>query len=421
MATRVWEGGAPAVKQESRATPANVEVGDIFTLTINGRDVDFTATAATVANVTAGLTAAWNAAGAPAEHQEITATDQTTYVELLGDTAGVPFTVTGSAVNGGATDDQTLTVTNPTAATGPNHWDNASNWSGDTVPVSTDDVIVENSDIPILYGLDQNAVTLASLTVMASFTGATALIGLPRNNANGYVEYRDTYLKISATSAYLGLGAGDGSGRVKLDTGTNQTDLNVWKSDTGVEATDGIPAILWKGTHASNTATVNKGSVGIAFFGGETATLTTLNVGFTETQATDSDVTCGDGLTLTTLTVDGGTVELANDATTVVLTGGVLDVIKSAAITTFTLEAGTCWYRSTGTVTTLVVRGGATISYVRDNRPRTVTNCDLYENATLDNSNGSVTFTNGFKTQHTNLAGLNILMPDARTYTISGT
>jgi hypothetical protein len=111
-------GGVPQV---DRFTPATVEIGDIFTLTatdgVASAAVSFTATAATVANVTAGLTAAWNASG-NALHTPITAADVTTSMTLTADTAGVPFSVAPSTTDGGGANTQTLTRTVVTANSG---------------------------------------------------------------------------------------------------------------------------------------------------------------------------------------------------------------------------------------------------------------------------------------------------------------
>jgi len=104
------------VAQESRATPGTVEIGDIFDLLVGGEVMaTFTATVATVANVTAGLTAAWNDS-THSSAASITASDETTYIKLLGDVKGVAFTVTGSTTDGGGNDTQTLTISTPTAA-----------------------------------------------------------------------------------------------------------------------------------------------------------------------------------------------------------------------------------------------------------------------------------------------------------------
>lgn len=94
---------------EIRVTPGSVESTDVFSILAAGVAIaTFTATGATVANVTAGLETAWNAS--TSEYATyITAVDQTTYLELKGGT-GEGFAVTTSTTDGGGTDAQTLTA-----------------------------------------------------------------------------------------------------------------------------------------------------------------------------------------------------------------------------------------------------------------------------------------------------------------------
>jgi hypothetical protein len=387
--THVWNGDALPVAQVDSFTPANVETTDIFTLTCNGRSVSFTATAATVANVTAGLTTAWNAS-TEVEHTELTASDQTTYMDLTSDTAGVPFTVTASTTDGGGTDDQTLTRAAVTANAGPNVWA-ADNFDSGTLPANTDTVIFENSNVDCLYGLDQNAVTLTLLTIRQSYTGK---IGLPRTNAtNSYVEYRDTFLKISATTVDIGEGEGNGSGRIKVNVGSNQTAVNIYNQGTRAET--GIPCVLWQGTHASNTFNLVKGDAGVAFFGGETSTIATLQVGYISNQSSDSELLCGSGTTLTTVTVNGGEVDLDSNVTTLNQTAGDVTLRSAATVTTWNLDGGTAYHASTGTLTTLNVGGGAIFDCRRSLGARTITNANLYQGATINDPMKTVTFTNG--------------------------
>jgi len=104
MATRVWRGGAATAAKVVVAVPAFVAVDEVFSLIATGDDgntctVSFTATATTVASVTAGLAAAWNASNHPLTRLA-TASDQTTNVTLTATTAGIPFVVTGSVTAG---------------------------------------------------------------------------------------------------------------------------------------------------------------------------------------------------------------------------------------------------------------------------------------------------------------------------------
>lgn len=88
--------GVAGVAQVSTATPSNVEVGDTFSTTINGLQIDFVATVATVANVTAGLTSAINGS---AQAANVTAVDGGSLVTITADVAGTAFTITSTATN----------------------------------------------------------------------------------------------------------------------------------------------------------------------------------------------------------------------------------------------------------------------------------------------------------------------------------
>lgn len=369
MSTYTWKGDAVAQSKAIPFTPANVEVGDIFTLTCAGESVSFTATATSVANVTAGLVAAWNASTEPA-HTEITATDNTTYLTLTHDTAGVDFDVTSSVTNSsGGTDDQVLTKGSATGEAGPNWWSDPDNWLEDgaataDAPQTGDDVVIENSDVDILYGLAQSAVTLASLTVRKNYTGK---IGLPNMVAAGthvtatsaYAEYRDKYLTIGATACNIGQGTGTGSGRIKIDFSTVQTTCKVHGSGSTIETN--IPAIILKGTHASNAFTVNAGDVGIAFFGNDTSVVNTC-------QVNGGTLRIGPYLSadVTTLSITDGTVTLEDEAKTVNITGGTLNFLGSGGIdTALRIDGGTVYYFATGTNVAMVVNGG--LAFVRAN------------------------------------------------------
>src|SRR6185312_10595621 len=72
----------------------------------------------------------------------------------------------------------------------------------------------------------------------------------------------------------LGAGAGSGSPKIQLDTDIDQTALKIIA--TGGSTDQGIPAVIWKGQNASNTANLISGDLGIALFAGETAFLASL-------------------------------------------------------------------------------------------------------------------------------------------------
>lgn len=398
MATRYWQPSALATYEKKTITVANTwATNDTGTITINGNDLTVTVgAAATTADVAAALVAAFNGSSAVGtetrnttgnlipEFNEITATLSGSTVILTHDTAGVPFTATVSESTAGS---GTLAIANTITASGPNYWDNADNWSGSTVPVDADTVVIASGSVDILYGLNQTSVSLATLRIEQGYSGK---IGLPHRNANGYSEYRTAYLTLGdvgdtqAMTVYVGSGEGAGSGRIKIDNGDAQTTLVVY--NTGNPAETGIPSLLFKGTHASNAATVNKGSVGFAVLGDETASsttvLTTLNVGYTTNPAGDATVRCGLGCAATTINQSGGKLETNTAATTITKTGGELTLAgNGVTVATLNERGGTTYVTGTVTITNASVSNAGVLDYSRDMRAKTLSNqLNIYGN-----------------------------------------
>jgi hypothetical protein len=419
MATNTWEGGAAAVAQVDTVTPANVEVGDIFTITINGKSVSFTATEATVSNVTAGIVALFNASEEP-EFAEITAADATTHVTLTADTAGVPFTATASATNGGAADTQTFTRAESVANSGPNDANVASNWSTGSVPAGGDDLVFENSAVDCLYHLESLG-NESSLTIKRSYTGK---IGLPRSNANGYVEYRPTALALGTAITSIDIGQGDGSGssRINLAIGNLSAGLTINVHYTAGRVLTGVPPILiTTGTQSDDTTlVVNRGDVGVAFHTGDTAVIDILEVGYVTSQTVDAKVTLGSGVSpLTTVTKSGGILYCDSAIVTLVNHAGTVYLGGSATVTTATVNEGTLYYNSSGTATTINVAGLGTLDFRQDSRDRTVTNATIHKGGKIYDPSKTVTWTNGIDVYYCGLSDVTLDLGDHLTVTPS--
>ena len=84
---------------------------------------------------------------------------------------------------------------------------------------------------------------------------------------------------------------GQASGRIKIDTGSAATTLTLNNAATSADAD--TPAVLWKGTSSSNLVNVNKGTLGCAWFGKESANIATLTVGQQNSPTSDAVVYCG--------------------------------------------------------------------------------------------------------------------------------
>ncbi len=376
MATKIWKGDAASVSQVTTCTVGGtIDADQNFTIAIGSKSLNVVAGATTAVGVAAAIVAAWNALTAVAypEFAGISIADNSDGSFTLTGAAGVPFAVTlaTTEADGSPSDSETFTQATSVAACGPSFWSEASNWSSGGVPADGDDVVLQNSAANILYGLDQSSIALASLSIDQSFTGT---IGLPRTNTAGYVEYRDTYLKIGATSIAIGGGAGAGSGRIKLDTGALQTDIHV--ANSGSPAETGVKSILWKGTHASNSVTISKGSFAAAPLAGETATIATLKQGFRTNVAGDADVQLGAGCSLGDIVKTGGALEVNSSFATLVHTAGETS-IAAGTPASLVITGGSVRYRTAGNYTSATVAAGGELDFRQDLQPRSGTNTTL--------------------------------------------
>ena len=366
MAVQIWRGDAPAVAQQTRVTPANVEIGDVFRLTINGKTISFTATVATAANVNTGLATAWLASTAP-EFIEILAMISGGDLLLTAKTSGVPFVVTAATVDGGSSDTQTLTINTTVAASGPNFWSVSQNWSTGSVPTAGDDIYLVNSAVDILYGLDQSAVAPTTLNVEQSYTGR---IGLPRYNPAGYAEYRDQYLRLIPSVVNIGRGLGSGSSRIKLDTVSTAVTLNVFNTGRGEDAT---ASVIWKGTSTSNALNVFRVSMEIATGPAETATLGSLRIVTDPTNGVDAVVTLGAGVTVSTkIEKTGGSLRFAGVSLADLVQHDGITTIEAGNVAAVTVRGGTVFYNSTGTLAGAVVSAAGKLDFSRDLRSKIV-------------------------------------------------
>lgn len=380
-----WRGDALAIQEIKTLVVGGVAaVGQVYSATMNGKVVSYTALLAdTNATIASALYSLLSSTGSvPPEFSEASYVDDGAgTITMTANTAGIPLTITTSATGTG-----TFVTTTTTTATGPNFWNNAGNWSNGAVPVTGDSVYLRASAIDILYGIDQNAVTLALWDVDSTYTGK---IGLPDFNANGYVEYRDTFVKISATTAYCGRGAGTGPGRFRWNAGANQTTFKIYGTGT---PDDGVPAAIdFVGTHASNAITVQRGTVAFGLKPTIACTVLTLGIGSKDNPNSDATVFCGYNVTLGTLNQNGGTVEVWNGLTTANVTTGTLTA-SGGAFTTINNDSGTVNYDTSGTCGTYVGGTSSLLDCSRVNVARTFTTASFDADSSFRDPSKTVTF-----------------------------
>lgn len=388
MATAYWIGAAPETAGVITLTPGSVSATDTFTVTFaNGRAFTFTSVAGTVAEVCTGLVALLAASDDPLV-AELTYEDDVTLITVTGP-PGKSFFLTPSSSGG------SLTANTVTAATGPNWWTNVKNWDAGAAPGNGDTVIIDNSDVSILYGIDATsvgAITLAELRIGAGFTGD---IGLPEQDAEGYLNtgYRVTYLEAPATLVNIGQGVGNGSGRLKLNQGSVATTVTVYS--TGQPKESGVESVVWVGTNANNVVNVLSGSVGVCVVPSVSSTSanTAATVATFRASATENlqppQFRIGLGTTLTTLVQEGGVGICNVGGTTITKLGGTLTLIGTGGWTTIT-NFGDLFDQSSGAITTLHNPG----KYVReDARTKTIGTTNVYVGSEVSDRSRGVTWT----------------------------
>jgi hypothetical protein len=383
MATRSFTGGGVDRKQQNTLTPTVISAGSgSFTVTINNNTAVFLSTSADVlATVCAGIVSAVNAQDAP-EFREVVATTDSTLVYITARTAGLPFTQTSGATGTSAA----LSTSTTTANKSRSDWGDTLNWAGGVVPVATDDVLIENTDVPILYGLDQSAVALTSVTIRDTFTGN---IGLPIINEAGYIEYRTSILAFSGiTTLTIFHGAGDPASRFRITVGANNCAVTL---NGPIDSSPSSAGVLeWEGGAGTHTFTLNNGSAFITLYSKDAVTISSIT-------AVQSAIETGPNCTVTTATITGGSTVFRKSPTTLTMVGGAnVDVLSGAgSSTTITNRESTIVWQGNA-ITNYVGNSGSTIDFSEDRTAITVTNAHVSGSGwNWNDPDGRVTVTNG--------------------------
>jgi len=408
MATVRYIGNAPTVAQVDTYTPAVITAGNVFTLTIGVKTVNFTSAGTTAAAVSAGLIAALNntTSPPPSEFSEIVWTDGIGTVIGTAATPGQPFTCASSAATGTGTPTPTFVRTPTTVSSGPNDLAVVTNWSTvTTLPLNSDTIVFEGNAVDALWNLDAlTSKTGTTLRVESTYSGR---IGLPTVNPLGFNEYRKTYLELAATPAVIN----GSSGRLRFDFKAATATINITAgATTGIEI--GLEAVLIKGTAITNLI-VNKGSVAVAPLLTDTgnAITGTAQIGSVTSPAGDSRVRFGVGCgTIPSLKASGGTIE-TNQAITTLLTdnGSTINILGTAASGNITNEGSTINYSSSGSITgSYIGSNRSSLDFSKNTVARTVVGAVIYDNAIIKDTFRTVTWTGGITLSHCGLKDVNL-------------
>lgn len=229
---------------------------------------------------------------------------------------------------------------------------NTALWSSGTVPVTGDDVyMLQGNGLTFDQDVNQSAILLNSLT-----TGD----GGPQLGGSG-----TNYFRIGATIQAHGVPStdgriGSGSGRLKIDSGTNATTVTVYKT-ASQGADTGIPAACFLGANTNNAISVLAGNVGLAATSpADAATWGTIN-------NSGGTLAVGPGVTYSSYVGNGrsaaATLQAGGNTVTLTSVNGTVTTQGTFAIGTVTALGGTLYLghrASSGTmVGTVNLNGGA--------------------------------------------------------------
>lgn len=396
MANKTWIGLAPLIAQVSEMLPVTIDIGDALTVTIGTKSITHVAITAVEADATAALLVLALASVYP-EFTEVTWTQDGSKLVGTANTAGYPFTATPSIVAGGS---GAFGLSVSTANSSPNDWRVAANWAEGVVPAPGDTVIVDNSGVSILYGIDFSASGgyYGTIKFGENWSGD---VGLPESNSNGYDEYRSTFMDFNATNTTTLEYRGSGS-RSKFKFGASGIPASVTLYGTGTSP-DTLPSICLTGD--IRQLRVYRGNVGVAVLPGQSSNIGASSgdifTGFVTSPTSDATLklggygTCTIGSTCTT-NFTAGTIEIisTNWPSLVTILSNATVTQRAGTGAVIINYGGKLTWPSSQTITSYT--GGPDSQFVRGNgkTAMTMTACTLDKGATLDDQLGTIVFTN---------------------------
>ncbi len=417
MATVRFTGNAQIKTQLDTVTVGSpVSGSSVYTVTVNGKVHSYTAQSSVAADVAAALAADIAQDSNIKELGDSPATYASgADVLFTANIPGQPFTnAYAQTTGGGGTWNSVATTPN----SGPGVFDAAANWT--STPGIGDALVLSIPNANIGYRLDQITAAIASFTIMGSFNGT---LGLPVQNPLNYPEYRGCYAKLACPLYVIGVGDGQGPSRAYIESNAGAAAaVIVYKTGSSL---DGYPAVMIRhtagGSNSFSSVRVVDGSVGIALLPAEASTVTLLSVGDDNTNPT---VSCGVGVSLTTLNVSSGTVNLVSSASgaTSIIGGSTLNIANGGGMTSLSIDNGTCVLGGTGnfTITDMTVGGSGVLDLSKGTGTITVTNgIVLYAGYSIIDPLGRLASSTVFKPQKCLMGDGSYTHPYGKTFTQS--
>ncbi|QEL18317.1 hypothetical protein [Limnoglobus roseus] len=279
--------------------------------------------------------------------------------------AGVPGVFTGAFTALAAT------LTNSTPAKGPNFFNDPKNYTGGTLPVDGDRIVLDENSPDALYGLTwlRDGPVVPAKIETENFTGS---IGLPPvrgasntfSTAQGatYPEYRERFLQLAAGVAEVNVGRGESDtvpALVNLDLDGDDVTLSVYGGTVNVQGTTGHPRLA-----------VSQGLVTVAGDVGSTGGFLDVLIGDEGDSGTDAKVVFGDGATVPLVHNQSGESESSATVTSLEMGLSATSHRQTDGNCTATQFGGLIDFRSDGTLTVTATGIGTTVDFSRDPRPK---------------------------------------------------
>lgn len=315
----------PALSVTSVGQPQTVEIQSIsiehaptsgtWRLTYNGAnttDLSFNASAANVQSALIALGQTVTVVGASGGPYRVIWTNP-----------GERFLLTGTDLTLASTSTPVFDMVVVQPGTGPNHFDNADNWSLGRTPADGDRIVFADGSVSCLYGLQCSTVP-TGVDVYRSWTGN---LGLSEVREDGSVETLPNWLHFSAVSANtlpvrIGLGeSGEGPAVCRISVGNRPIDGNVLYTQTGTR----VKAVALKGTHANNKLVCVQGDVAFGVRPEDACSLELLQL-VPGSSGEDLTFYASEGASIVRVNQMGGAAILNKPPTVVVSTGGTMVV-----------------------------------------------------------------------------------------------
>lgn len=372
MAKKRYIGAAAIQAQLDTATVGGtIEATDLFNLTIGAKTLIVVAGSTVADDVAEAIANAWMELDSSAypEFAEISVQANAATIIFEANEAGKPFTITVSTTEtgGGAADAQTFSITNTTPNSGPNDVSCVDNWSGESLPVNGDDVIIDMEAPSLLWNLETLAAVIP--TTVRITCGRNTEIGLRQTDDNRYPQYRAKAFKIRCANWYVSTD----SGYVNLFM-ADGTAGEMLVHKTGQRAEDARAALCLQGSNAAHVLTLMRGDCAIAQADDEVAQFGTVNVSYMTSVDSDAVLYTGPAATLGAWVQNGGQCETWTALSSLIQRAG-YHRHSAGGITSPKVYGGTLEYNAEETLAgNAIVSEPGILDFGADPRAKVVTN-----------------------------------------------